>query len=154
VDLAVGPDEAHPGRSRTFRKRGGRPALTEFRLLESFGAFAWIECRPETGRAHQVRLHLAASGCPVLNDSLYGDPSVSLLLSGLKRSYKGRETERPLVTRLALHASLLGFTHPASRSAVEVRSPLPKDLDVALKNLRRYPPARVRRPGVTPGPTG
>jgi RluA family pseudouridine synthase len=138
VDLALGEDEHKPGRVRVFRKRGGKPSVTEFRVLESFGRFAWVECRPLTGRMHQVRVHLASAGAPVLNDPLYGDAGSVLLLSGLKRGYKGRDTERPLIARLALHASSLGFTHPRSREPVEVSAPLPEDFGIALKYLRKF----------------
>ena len=138
VDLALGEDELRPGRVRAFRKRGGKPAVTEIRVLESFGRFAWLECRPLTGRMHQVRVHLASAGAPVLNDALYGDPGSVLLLSGLKRGYKGRESERPLIARLALHAGSLGFVHPGTRERVEVSSPLPGEFAVALKYLRKF----------------
>jgi 23S rRNA pseudouridine1911/1915/1917 synthase len=143
VDLPLGPDEHRAGRVQVFRKRGGKPAFTQFRILESFGRFVWLECSPVTGRTHQVRVHLASVGAPVLNDALYGDPAAVLLLSSLKRGYKGIETEKPLIARLALHAGQLGFMHPDSREAVEVTSPLPKDFEIALKNLRRY--SRERR---------
>jgi 23S rRNA-/tRNA-specific pseudouridylate synthase len=138
VDLALGADEHQAGRVRVFRRRGGKPSLTEFRVLEPFGRFAWVECRPITGRMHQVRVHLASAGAPVLNDALYGEPGVVLLLSALKRGYKGREAEKPLITRLALHAGALGFLHPGSREAVEIASPVPGDLGIALKYLRRF----------------
>jgi RluA family pseudouridine synthase len=138
VDLDLGPDSAHPGRSQVMRKRGGKPATTHFRVLEAFGRFAWLECRPLTGRTHQVRVHLAASGAPVVHDSLYGDVTAQLLLSGLKRGYKGLGTEKPLLARLALHAGLLGFNHPETKAPVEVASPLPKEFEIALKNLRKY----------------
>ncbi len=138
VDLALGEDEQAPGRARVFRKRGGKPSVTEFRVLESFGRFAWLECRPLTGRMHQVRAHLASAGAPVLNDALYGDPGSVLLLSGLKRGYKGRGSERPLISRLALHAGSLGFVHPASREPAEVTSPLPEEFGIALKYLRKF----------------
>lgn len=138
VDLDLGEDEHKPGRVRVFRKRGGRPSVTEFRVIESFGRFAWVECRPLTGRMHQVRVHLASAGAPVLNDALYGDAGSVLLLSGLKRGYKGRDTERPLISRLALHAGSLGFTHPQSREPVEIASPLPDDIGIALKYLRKF----------------
>jgi 23S rRNA pseudouridine1911/1915/1917 synthase len=143
VDLALGEDELRPGRVRGFRKRGGKPAVTEFRVLESFGRFAWVECRPLTGRMHQVRVHLASAGAPVLNDALYGDPGSLLLLSGLKRGYKGRDSEKPLITRLGLHAGALGFVHPGSREPVEIASPLPGDFGIALKYLRKF----AGRPG-------
>jgi 23S rRNA-/tRNA-specific pseudouridylate synthase len=138
VDLALGPDEDHPGRTRIFRRRGGKASLTEVRVLEAFGRFAWLECRPLTGRSHQIRVHLAAVGAPVLNDVFYGDPEVRLLLSDLKRSYKGREDERPLLGRLALHAAELTFQHPVTAEAVTVKAPLPHEFEVALKYLRKF----------------
>jgi 23S rRNA pseudouridine1911/1915/1917 synthase len=138
VDLALGDDEHQAGRVRVVRGRGGKPSLTEFRVLESFGRFAWVECRPLTGRMHQVRVHLASAGAPVLNDALYGEPGAVLLLSGLKRGYKGRDSERPLITRLALHAGALGFVHPGSREPMEIAAPIPADLGIALKYLRKF----------------
>lgn len=144
IDLALGEDEHVPGRVRVFRKRGGKPAVTEVRVLESFGRFAWLECRPLTGRMHQVRVHLASAGAPVLNDALYGSPGSVLLLSGLKRGYKGLAAEKPLITRLALHAGGLGFTHPASREPFEITAPLPREFAIALKYLRKFAgPRRV-----------
>jgi RluA family pseudouridine synthase len=144
VDLAIGEDEQAPGRMRVFRKRGGKPSVTEFRVLESFGRFAWVECRPLTGRAHQVRVHLAAVGAPVLNDALYGAFAPVLLLSGLKRHYKGRDEEKPLISRLALHAGGLGFIHPGRLEPVEITAPLPGEFEIALKYLRKFPPPRAR----------
>ena len=84
-------------------------------------------------------MHLAAAAAPVLNDALYGDPGTPLLLSGLKRHYKGRDEEKPLITRLALHAGSLGFTHPLSREPMEIASPAPREFEIALKYLRRFP---------------
>ena len=138
VDLALGPDEANPGRMRIFRRRGGKASVTEFRVVESFGRFAWVECRPLTGRTHQIRVHLAAIGAPVLNDAFYGDPEERLLLSGLKRRYKGRADEKPLIARLALHASTLGFVHPGTRAPFALAAPLPNEFSVALKYLRKF----------------
>jgi 23S rRNA pseudouridine1911/1915/1917 synthase len=138
VDLPLGEDAGRPGAMRVVRGRAGRPSVTQFRALEAFGRFALVECRPITGRTHQVRVHLAAAGAPVLNDTLYGDPDSQLLLSGLKRRYKGRGEERPLVTRLALHAAALGFVHPASREPMDISSPLPEEFEIALKYLRRF----------------
>jgi 23S rRNA pseudouridine1911/1915/1917 synthase len=144
VDLAIGEDEQVAGRMRVFRKRGGKPSVTEFRVLEPFGRFAWLECRPLTGRTHQVRVHLAAAGAPVLNDALYGDPASVLLLSGLKRHYKGRDEEKPLISRLALHSGALGFIHPSTQEPVEITAPLPREFEIALKYLRRFPAHRAR----------
>ncbi len=163
VDLPLGEDRDDPGRMRVSRGRAGKPSATEFRVTESFGRFACVECRPITGRSHQIRIHLAASGAPVLNDALYGDPGSVLLLSALKPRYKGRDAEKPLISRLALHASALGFLHPARQEPVLLSAPLPKDFEVALKYLRRFPAAgrppgaRFRAPddpAAEPGPSG
>jgi 23S rRNA pseudouridine1911/1915/1917 synthase len=138
VDLPLGEDAGRPGAMRVVRGRAGKASVTEFRVLEPFGRFALLQCRPITGRAHQVRVHLAAAGAPVLNDPDYGDMESPLLLSGLKRRYKGRDEEKPLISRLALHASALGFVHPATRMPSEVSSPLPGEFEIALKYLRRF----------------
>lgn len=156
VDLALGEDERQPGRMRVFKGRGGRDCLTEFRTLERFGggraftrvaagagSFAFVECRPLTGRTHQLRVHLAAIGAPILNDPFYGHPEVKLLLSDLKRGYKGRDNEKPLVARLALHASELTLKHPVTREPLTIRAPLPHEFEVALKFLRKFAASRA-----------
>lgn len=150
VDLALGEDEVNPGRMRVFKKRGGKECRTEFRTLERFGggrsadgaSFAFVECRPLTGRTHQLRVHLAAAGAPILNDAFYGPPEVALKLSDFKRGYKGRDDEKPLIARLALHASELALTHPVSREPLTLRAPLPHEFEVALKYLRKFGTAR------------
>jgi len=142
VDLVLKEDEGQPGRMCVVKKHG-QASVTEFTVREKFPqpagrpAFAWVECRPLTGRTHQIRVHLAAEGTPVLNDPLYGD-AAQLLLSDLKRGYKGRADERPLLARLALHATALTFTHPLTRERQTLAAPLPKDLEVALKYLRKF----------------
>ncbi|MBE7539294.1 MAG: RNA pseudouridine synthase [Opitutaceae bacterium] len=145
VDLALDRDEAHPGRMRVFRRKGGKPSSTEFRTLERFESprgrrYAWVECRPLTGRTHQLRVHLAAAGAPILGDRFYGIPEVQLKLSELKRGYKNREEEKPLLERLALHASELTVTHPGTREPVTLRAALPHEFEVALKYLRKFAP--------------
>lgn len=142
VELCVGEHEDRAGRMTTFRKRGGKPALTGFRTLERFHdragrALVWMEASHATDRTHQVRLHLAASGAPLLADPLYGVPG-DLRLSSLKRGYKGRDDERPLLDRLALHHSALTLRHPLNREPLTLAAPLPHDLELALKNLRKF----------------
>ena len=158
VEVALGEDERHPGRMRVFKGRGGKECVTEFHTLERFrggarrasprrtglqastdsASFAFVECRPLTGRTHQLRVHLAAAGAPILNDPFYGDPEITLRLSELKRGYKGREDEKPLIGRLALHASELTLKHPVTREPLTLRAPLPHEFEVALKYLRRF----------------
>ncbi len=144
MDLPLGEDEEQPGRMRVYKKRGGKPSVTEFRTLERFGRFALMECRPLTGRIHQLRVHLATAGAPVLNDRLYGVPEISLLLSDLKRGYKGRAEEKPLMTHLALHASGLVVKHPDTREPMSIHAELPREWVIALKYLRKFGTGRVR----------
>ena len=137
VDLVLKEDEAAPGRMCVVKKHG-QAAVTDFRVVERFaGRFALVECQPRTGRNHQIRVHLAAHGTPLLNDLLYGNGEV-LLLSDLKRGYKGRDGEQPLLRRLALHAAALTFTHPLTREKLTLSAPLPDDFEVALKYLRKF----------------
>ena len=164
IEVALGEDERQPGRMRVFKGRGGKDCTTEFRTLERFrgstrpaprrpgaegsagamaAGFAFMECRPLTGRTHQLRVHLAAAGAPILNDPFYGDPEITLRLSDLKRGYKGREDEKPLIGRLALHASELTLKHPNTREPITLQAPLPHEFEVALKYLRKFATARV-----------
>ncbi len=141
VDLVLKEDDAKPGRMCVVKKHG-KASVTEFRVLARFPAvagpgFAHLECRPLTGRTHQIRVHLAASGTPILNDPFYGNDT-RLLLSDLKRGYKGRDEERPLIGRLALHAAGLTVSHPATREPLTIMAPLPQDFAVALKYLHKF----------------
>jgi RluA family pseudouridine synthase len=150
VDFVLKEDEAQPGRMCVVKKHG-HASVTGFSVREKFpqpagrASFAYVECRPLTGRTHQVRVHLAASGTPVLGDALYGD-GTQLMLSDLKRGYKGRAGENPLIPRLALHAGGLTFTHPLTREPMTIVAPLPNDFSVALKYLRKFGAGPVRRP--------
>ena len=112
----------------------GKPALTAYRVLQTAtkgeGRAALLECRPVTGRLHQVRIHLHSIGCPILGDELYA-PKAKLFVS----------------PRLALHAHRLVFKHPTSGEVVDVRSPWPKDLAGVLKRLGFEKPEAAAQPG-------
>lgn len=138
VNYALAPDQHVLGRMHVYRKKGGRPAFTTFRVVEAFGRFIWFEARPETSLQKQVQAHLAAVGVPVLGDDDHGLPDVRLLLSGLKRGYKGRDTERPLIDGLALMAAKLTLRHPDTREEIVFEIDPPKSFEIALKNLRKF----------------
>jgi 23S rRNA pseudouridine1911/1915/1917 synthase len=108
------------------------PALTRYRVRERFAGAALLEVEIETGRQHQIRLHLAYAGLPVLGDRVYRDAFRAV----------APRTPLPLaVRRQMLHAAHLGFAHPVTGEPVAVDSPLPADLSRALERLRRRAPA-------------
>jgi 23S rRNA-/tRNA-specific pseudouridylate synthase len=119
--------------------RDGKKALTRFVVREDFGGLALVECRPQTGRTHQIRVHLLSAGFPILGDPLYGGGR-RLYLSQMKRDYRPKpdEEERSLTPRLALHAWRLELPHPATGEPFAAEAPMPKDMEVALKHLRRH----------------
>lgn len=141
LPLRVNADRQHRTR---VDQRSGKPATTHLRLLERLSPYLLVEARPETGRTHQVRVHLAASIGPIVCDPLYGKHK-PVLLSALKRNYvPSRREERPLLARLGLHAASLRLTHPASEQPLLLEAPYPKDFSATLRQLRRL---RAADPG-------
>ena len=148
VKLPLGPDPAHPGRV-VVRTHGGKPAETRLRVVERWRSYALVEAFPQTGRTHQIRVHLASTGHPIVGDTLYGDGR-GIYLSHLKRGYKHKNLpERPLIGRLALHAEALTFTHPDTSAETTLRAPCPRDFTVAMKYLTRFDggPSSAREQG-------
>lgn len=116
-----------------------RPALTRWEVVERFRRHALVRAWPVTGRPHQVRLHMQAIGHPLLVDPQHGGGQ-ELLLSKIKRGYRGRrdQPERPLIARLTLHAQAVAFDCPGDGRRVRVEAPLPDDMQVALRQLRKW----------------
>ncbi len=129
--------DGESGRAKVDPRRG-KPARTDFRILERIVGHTLLECFPHTGRLHQIRVHLAAIGHPLAVDPVYGG-CAALLLSTYKSNYKpsARHEERPLIARLTLHAARISFEHPAGSGRVAFEAPLPKDLRATLTQLRR-----------------
>ena len=137
IDAPLALHPMTPGLIRIDRTNGKR-SRTRAELLERFSGYSLLQCQPLTGRPHQIRVHLQHHGLPVVGDSIYGGRE--LLLSTLKSGFrlKPNKTERPLISRVALHATQLSLEHPVTGATVTIKAPLPKDMLVALKYLRRY----------------
>ncbi len=132
---------ASDGQRKVLVSPQGKSARTRWELVERLGPASLLRCRPETGRQHQIRVHLRAIGLPLLIDPLYApEGGEALFLSSLKRGYRpGADGERPLLARLSLHAEAIAFDHPRSLARLRVEAPLPKDLRATLHQLRRLP---------------
>jgi 23S rRNA pseudouridine1911/1915/1917 synthase len=137
IDAKLAPHPAKVGMMRVDEKNG-KQSRTKFEVIEQFKAHALMKCMPLTGRTHQIRVHLRKAGLVIAGDTLYGGGP--LLLSRLKSGYrlKPNQTERPLISRVALHAEHLSIPHPVTGETVSISAPWPKDLSVAVKYLRRY----------------
>nr|WP_027002048.1 RluA family pseudouridine synthase [Hugenholtzia roseola] len=115
----------------------GREATTIFNTLRAFRHNTLIECKPLTGRFHQIRIHLATQRAPLVSDRLYGGKDI--FLSQYKRHYnlKKWEDERPMIGRAALHAASLTFKG-LKQETIEVKAEYPKDFRVLVKLLEDY----------------
>jgi 23S rRNA pseudouridine1911/1915/1917 synthase len=134
VALAHGAVRAATHRSRLVKDRGdgrrgstdnpvlGRDSVTHVKPLEALTGATMIECRLETGRTHQIRIHLAESGHPLVGERVYD------------RNYRGERIEAP---RLMLHAFELGFEHPTTGKPMHFEEPLPDDMESVVRRLRR-----------------
>ena len=109
----------------TALEEGGLPSVTRYRVLERRGELALVECAPETGRQHQIRVHMTAVGAPLVGDKLYPDPQI--FADYQEYGWEAVEDRVPL-RRHALHAAFIRIPHPTTGEPVEVRSPLPADL--------------------------
>ncbi|MBF6600342.1 MAG: RluA family pseudouridine synthase [Dehalococcoidia bacterium] len=116
IDAPIARDPRN--RQRMAIVEGGREAVTAYTLIERSRGVSLVEARPKTGRTHQIRVHLAAIGHPIVGDRVYGHASA-------------------LVARQFLHARRIAFTHPRTGERVEFEAPLPEDLRRTLEAARR-----------------
>jgi 23S rRNA pseudouridine1911/1915/1917 synthase len=132
IDLPIG---IHPyQRERMAVRRGhatSREAVTRYEVVERFRDAALVRVFPKTGRTHQIRVHLAAIGCPVLGDGLYSGRTV------IEPAFLGLPPGPPLLERQALHAADLAVDHPATGARTVFSAPLPADIERLLDALRR-----------------
>jgi len=116
IEAPIGRDRRHRERMAVVAEDKGREARTEYHVIDYMGDYTLLEVRPETGRTHQIRVHLGAIGYPVVGDKVYGVKS-------------------PHLSRQFVHASRLGFILPSTGKYVEFTSELPPDLEQALKDI-------------------
>lgn len=118
VDLPLKKDGDRQHRT-VIDQQDGKEAITSFSVLERHTDFSLLEAKPKTGRTHQIRVHLAAFGHPIIGDSLYGDLT---------------HPRHKLLDRQALHAYLLSFTHPNSEERIEFQAAYPEDFSSVLRS--------------------
>ncbi len=132
IELPVGRDTVDRKKMST-RSRRGREALTRWSVSRRYGAVTLLDVDIETGRTHQIRVHLAALGYPVVGDSVYGGTKRAKIVADTVVREKLRAAERPL-----LHSSRLAFTHPVTGKHVNFSSPLPEDMAELCDFLESY----------------
>lgn len=118
--------------------RKGKPSVTDYKVLENFGAYSWVQFQIHTGRTHQIRIHMKELGHPIVCDELYGDGK-PILLSSIKSKFKlskSQEEETPLLKRLALHSWKLKITDMNGK-VYELEAPVPKDLRATISQLEK-----------------
>ncbi len=118
-------DRGDGRRGSTTRPDAGKRAVTHVRPVERLGDYTLVECRLETGRTHQIRIHLGEAGHPLCGDKVYWRPP-----------FQSGEPDASGAPRLALCAVELGFTHPATGERMHFESPLPEDLAKFVRRLR------------------
>jgi len=125
IERPVGRDPRRRIRMRTSGI-GAREALTSFEVRRRLAHFTLLEVHPRTGRTHQIRVHLASIGHPVVGDTMYGAPS---------RLFAGSRDEAQTLPRTFLHAAMIQFRHPRTGKAMSFEAPLPADLEDFLQRL-------------------
>ena len=118
-----GPIGRHPieRKKMAINEKNGKPAITHYKVLERFGNYTYIECQLETGRTHQIRVHMASIGHPLLGDAVYGPKKCPV------KNLQGQ----------TLHAMVLGFIHPRTGAYMEFEAPLPEYFSNLLLQFRK-----------------
>lgn len=145
VENESGTIHAHVGRHQRFRKlfeaypdgEHGKEAITHYEVLERFGYVTLIRCKLETGRTHQIRVHMKYLGHPLFSDEFYGGDKI--VKGTIYARYKQFvENCFAICNRQALHARTLGFIHPVTEAALNFECPVPADMEEVIEKWRKY----------------
>lgn len=143
IDKNIGRDKFERKKMRTFDDEfEGKPSITHYKVLERFGYVTLVECILETGRTHQIRVHMASIGHPVFNDDRYGG---NVIAKGTIFSKYKQFVENcfKLCPRQALHAKELGIEHPETKQWMDFNSELPEDMQQLIDKWRIYAKGRL-----------
>jgi len=153
INASVGRDPVHRTRMTARPQTNARVAISHYevvqRIASRFGKFTLVKVRIETGRTHQIRVHMASIGHPVVGDTLYGGAGqltdqVASQAATSKAARRKAEPEKLVLGRNFLHAARLEFTHPATGKLLELEAPLPQDLADFLSLVGDGQPAPVK----------
>ncbi len=136
IEAPIAEHPVHKGSMVVHRK--GKEAKTDYEVLQGYSSYSLLQFRIHTGRTHQIRVHAKHIGHPLACDILYGDGK-PVLVSSIKKKYKlakKEEEERPVLSRLALHAFRLNFVMPGGES-ISLTAPIPKDMRALLQQLNK-----------------
>jgi len=136
IDQPIAESTTRAG-AMVINKRG-KASVTDYKVVNTFKGYSLVEFHIHTGRTHQIRIHSKFLGNPIVCDNLYGDEK-PLLLSALKKKFKlskDAEEEKPLLSRLALHAWKLTFKKP-NGELLQLEAPLPKDMQATVRQLEK-----------------
>ena len=133
IDLGIVPDKASAVRLKltTSASGDGLPAVTHYRVVRSTARFSLLEVHPKTGRTHQIRVHMAAIGCPLVGDKLYGADE-QCFLAQIAGTLRDEQRAQLVLDRHALHSHSLEFFHPLLQRSLRLEAPLPADMQALL----------------------
>ncbi|MDI6402746.1 RluA family pseudouridine synthase, partial [Balneolaceae bacterium ANBcel3] len=137
IEQPLGRDPSNRKKMAVVEEGKGKPAITHYEVLERFDHLALIDVILETGRTHQIRVHMSWLGHPILGDPVYGGDSVRYGSNTGSRKTMFQNCFS-ILGRQCLHARSLGFEHPETGEWLEFESPLPEDMETVIEKLRRY----------------
>ncbi|UCD75187.1 MAG: RluA family pseudouridine synthase [Phycisphaerales bacterium] len=150
IDLPLGK---HPTIRQKYAVRWdetGKPSVTIYRIRELYDGFTLVELELKSGRTHQIRVHLSHLGYPIVGDDMYGGRHITVGDLVGPQGTAELSPREPVITRQALHAAMLGFTHPISNKLMSFQAPLPEDMRRMVRLLReRGDPRPVKVAGAT-----